>query len=149
MELFNRPQITSFVRGLFPGFETRIILKFRNRDGNIHKDVSRSESQSRHANSDVGVHCRKGCINASIDISRDTEPQRLPRGCQTKSPQSVVAGQMGCEKVMAERIVADGFVCIFERVLDPRPVKSPFLLAARLSSDPPPLMGDNSTDGRC
>lgn len=30
---------------LLLGFETRLFLKFRNREGNAHKDASRSESQ--------------------------------------------------------------------------------------------------------
>ena len=51
-------------RTLLPGFETQDLLKFRNREGNIHKDVSRSESQSRHVGSDEGRV--RACYNAGI-----------------------------------------------------------------------------------
>ena len=49
---------------LLIGFETRIILKFRNREGNVHKDASRSESQSRHVGSDEERVL--ACYNAAI-----------------------------------------------------------------------------------
>ena len=49
---------------LLLGFETRLFLKFRNREGNVHKDASRSESQLRHVSSDAGrIHA---CYNAAI-----------------------------------------------------------------------------------
>lgn len=49
---------------LLLGFETRIFLKFRNREDNIHKGASGSESQSRHVGSDAGrIHA---CYNADI-----------------------------------------------------------------------------------
>ena len=32
------------------------------------------------------LHCRKDRSNASMDISRGTKPQSLPRDCQMKSP---------------------------------------------------------------
>lgn len=37
---------------LLIGFETQILSKFRNREGNTQKDASRNESQSRHVGSD-------------------------------------------------------------------------------------------------
>ena len=43
---------------LLLGFETRLFLKFRNREGNTHKDVSRGGSRSRHVGNNVGVHSR-------------------------------------------------------------------------------------------
>lgn len=41
---------------LLLGFESRISLEFRNRECNIHKDASRSESRSCHVGSGVGAH---------------------------------------------------------------------------------------------
>lgn len=49
---------------LLLGFETRLFLKFRNREGNIQKDVSRNESQPRHVGSDEGRI--RACYNAGI-----------------------------------------------------------------------------------
>ena len=47
---------------------------------------------------------------------------------------------------MTERIVAGGFVCKFERSLDLRLVKSPFLPVVRLSSDLPSLISAHFFD---
>lgn len=32
------------------------------------------------------LHCGGICNNASMDISRDMKSQRLPKGCQAKTP---------------------------------------------------------------
>ncbi len=56
--------ISPLTYALLPGFETRIDLKFRNREGNIQKDVSRNESQPRHVGSDEGRI--RACYNAGI-----------------------------------------------------------------------------------
>ena len=51
-------------RSLLLGFETRIFLKFRNREGNMREDAPRSDSQSRHVSSDAGRI--RACYNADI-----------------------------------------------------------------------------------
>ena len=61
-----------------------------------------------HACSRPRLHCGGICNNASADISRSVKPQRLHRGCQTKSPWPVVAGQ-GLENARYQLFPLDGF----------------------------------------
>ena len=50
--------ISPLAQTLLLGFETQDLLKFRNREGNMHMDASRNESRSLHVSSDVGAHSR-------------------------------------------------------------------------------------------
>lgn len=50
--------ISPLAYALLPGFETRIDLKFRNREGNMRKGASGGDSRSRHVSNNVGAHPR-------------------------------------------------------------------------------------------